>query len=586
MSSHVFHVTVDFPDDVIGLGHAFTLEQIAAIIDYFASLKIDRIYWGFYEPEMLRRPITTGDDPLSIACRLAHQRGIECYALFKPWETGVALAIPTDWPAGRVFTGVNGLMGLYPWCTDFVRKHPEMRLEHRDTHHTANSDPVICIKLVSSDNRPTAITAKDISIYTSRTNGGFTEYPRTWTIRELVEQRDDKPARVLCIEGISIPAEERYILVTCSRRSNHVTFSNRVDRLIELYGADGNHVKFVWDDVATSRFDMQVYLRMMNLLCRGETGLLEIPDTYGRDLPSSSFKFDLGHEYRVRGLDGPETSMTDAGGRTMVPGQFNGHIAAVRGRGSHVIGGLHPCYPEVREYWQGLIRHAVSCGVDGVDIRFANHSTWTGFGLEYGFNQPVVDEFRRRYNVDIRTERFNVEAWKNLNGEYLTLFLHEARALLRDYDKAMQIHINGAFDLPRTQHPLCIGAANNVPVCFAYPWKQWLAEGLADAVTLKDIRCPMVSDNEGESFGRRVCSVARDAGIPVYVDSWMGKLDGNHGRDENTDFIQRWLNVPGVAGSILYEASSIITYDRNNGKVEGSDAVRRFVVSMLGKSIT
>ena len=133
------------------------------------------------------------------------------------------------------------------------------------------------MKLVNSDDRPTAVNADDLAIHTSRENGDFAECPRTWTLREAVEQRGGKRVRVLCIEGIRIPAEERYILVACSRRGDQVTFSNRVDRLPELYGSDGRPVAFTWDDVARPRFDMQESFRLMNLLCHGRNAAATIP---------------------------------------------------------------------------------------------------------------------------------------------------------------------------------------------------------------------------------------------------------------------------------------------------------------------
>lgn len=548
-------------------------------MDYFASIGIRRVYWQFYEPELLRRPLTTGDDPLALACRLARERGMECYALIKPWETGIAYyALPDHWPATTAFTGVNGLMGLYPWCTDFVRRHPQMRLEHRNANLPPDVRPVTRIKLISGDDRPTAVTVADIEIYTSPHNGDFAALPRNWTLRQAIEFRENRQVRVLIIEGIRIPAERKYLLIVSSRHGETVTFGNRVDRLLELDGPDGKPIRFTWDDAVIPSFDMRDRFRVVNLLCKGEQSAPTIPPGYGTSLSSSSFMFDLGHFLHERGLDGTQTPMLEEGGGwAKAAGAINGHIAAARGYNTHVIGGLHPCYPETREYWLGWVRQAVACGVDGVDLRFANHSTWSGAGLEYGFNQPVADEFHRRHGTDIRTEPFDLEVWKALNTEHLTTFLRAARELLRTSGKALQLHVNGAFELERTQHPSCIGGRNNVPVCFAYPWEKWLAEGLADAVTLKDIRAPMVSPAAGEVFARRVCQACADRAIPVYVDSWICATNGHAYWDECTEFIRRWLEVPGVAGCILYEGNTMVRYDKPSGAVNGSEAIGRFL---------
>ena len=52
------------------------------------------------------------------------------------------------------------------------------------------------------------------------------------------------------------------------------------------------------------------------------------------------------------------------------------------------------------------------------------------FNDEFGFNKPIVDEYKRRYGVDITHENFDVYSLAHLRGEYLTQFFRELRAAL------------------------------------------------------------------------------------------------------------------------------------------------------------
>ena len=44
---------------------------------------------------------------------------------------------------------------------------------------------------------------------------------------------------------------------------------------------------------------------------------------------------------------------------------------------------------------------------------------------DYGFNEPIVKEYKRRYGRDILREDFDLAKWRELRGEYFTLFLRE-----------------------------------------------------------------------------------------------------------------------------------------------------------------
>ncbi len=105
-------------------------------------------------------------------------------------------------------------------------------------------------------------------------------------------------------------------------------------------------------------------------------------------------------------------------------------------------------------------------------------------GDQYGFNQPVVDEMKAKYGVDIMTDpRFDVfsadfkiddpmvENWRNLRGEHVTQFYRELRKALNEVDPKIQIAVtlSGEYAGPP------IGNQR-------MDWRTWVDEGLIDAI--------------------------------------------------------------------------------------------------------
>src|SRR5438132_14252827 len=64
------------------------------------------------------------------------------------------------------------------------------------------------------------------------------------------------------------------------------------------------------------------------------------------------------------------------------------------------------------------------------------------FEDEFGFNQPIVDEYKRRYGTDIRTQDFDKHLWRYLRGECVTKFLQELKAALKPYGKKLGMSLN------------------------------------------------------------------------------------------------------------------------------------------------
>jgi len=101
-----------------------------------------------------------------------------------------------------------------------------------------------------------------------------------------------------------------------------------------------------------------------------------------------------------------------------------------------------PCYayPEVREYRLDQIRELLKYDIDGIKLSPRSHSPWPGRGTTggnegsrgYGFNEPVVKEYLRRFGRDPKQaapDSLDELRFVQLKADFFTQFLREAKAL-------------------------------------------------------------------------------------------------------------------------------------------------------------
>lgn len=107
-------------------------------------------------------------------------------------------------------------------------------------------------------------------------------------------------------------------------------------------------------------------------------------------------------------------------------------------------GPIEFAYPGARKGMTDyLTKHLVDGGYDGIAFLTYAENFSQRYDDEFGFNQPIVDEFKKRHGVDIRSQPFDKEAWARLRGEYLTQFLRELRASLSRHGKKIAVCVDG-----------------------------------------------------------------------------------------------------------------------------------------------
>ena len=105
------------------------------------------------------------------------------------------------------------------------------------------------------------------------------------------------------------------------------------------------------------------------------------------------------------------------------------------------------------------------------------------FEDEYGYSEPIVQEFKKRYGVDIRTQEFTKYGskydWHRLRGEYVTAYLRELKTELNKLGGKLGVFMNPDrpnypmtwATLPHT-HPT-IGA-------MYMDYQTWIKDGIVD----------------------------------------------------------------------------------------------------------
>jgi hypothetical protein len=78
-------------------------------------------------------------------------------------------------------------------------------------------------------------------------------------------------------------------------------------------------------------------------------------------------------------------------------------------------------YPEVRSHFcQRFVNLLHDTEFDGLFVCLRSQSRPAGFADQYGFNEPVRQDYLARYGRDICAEDYDLQVWRDLLGEYLT----------------------------------------------------------------------------------------------------------------------------------------------------------------------
>lgn len=550
MSGCRLEVLVDFIDDALLADHVLTAGDVDGLMRTLADKGVQRVSWAYYGDGHggLLMPTDLRDgksdwrhcnetyrelrNPLRAAVDAGHRYGMEVYAYYKPYETGVSMVIPEGSPEAQSFGLLSHSGGRLAVLDPFVRDNPHLRLKRRtDDLPTRRTDAPICaLRLTKRDDTPTRVASDHLQIWTSTNNYRYTRKDIPFRLTETIEtasaevrdqtgsvvtQQGD-PVRVLTLSGLHI--DEPYVLVTTDFSDGPSDFSHSGTAMLAALDADGREIPGV---VATGG---GVWLG-------------------GRsDFRDWGLIFDYGWGRAVTTLD-----VSNANGRS-------GIIAFARGKNPTLPAALCETEPAVQQFWLGCLGEMVAAGVDGVDFREENHCTHTDEPEAYGFNQVVLERCRAGHDLPSEVSR--------VRGEAYTAFLRQARELLSASGVRLRYHLN--MDHFRPDPPPCRALA--YPANISFSWQEWLSQGLIDEAVLRSYhyRTEMLSD----PVGNAMIEACREAAIPISFNHHVFSDDP-------------WYLEEAVRAGTGGRFDGVVLYEASNFLRTSSDGVCRFTLPVV-----
>lgn len=537
---------VDFPDDCADV--AFTRGMVENLIDRLRWMGTRRIYWNFYQEGLwsyfdqhyskTRETFDNLGDPVAAGCRAAHERGLEFFATIKPYETGPSYARPASSPDNLALPGLPGLSGTYP-SDQWALARPEMRVKGRTADIPCGLEkvPVHRIQLRQKDMSPVRIRPENIEIWTSHDNRRYEKRDLSFATGESVVTC---PRDVVDIHGVPVTAKgdqvraldltdlhlmDPFIAVATNLDNDRGSFANTALEMVRVFGPKDRPLPTV---VASHK-----------AVSRPQRDLRTDDLEYDAGLGDFMVQLDVSHSRPLSpGWDGAATR--------------DGVIAFARGRNEYLPGSLCEAYPEVREYWLSWVGQCIAAGVDGVDVRVSNHSSWTNTPQMYGFNEPVTREYRRRYGVDPDTEPYDLHVLGALRGEFFDEFLGAAKGRLAAAGKRLSVHAEMESFRPDATQMRWRSRPGNI----TFNWRGWLRSGLADEATLFG-RAWDPDRLLSDSLVQEMLAEAGDAHVPVHLSRQVGLSE----HMSEADKLEYTYRDGRLAGYCFYETASMYDPD-------------------------
>jgi hypothetical protein len=187
-------------------------------------------------------------------------------------------------------------------------------------------------------------------------------------------------------------------------------------------------------------------------------------------------------------------------------------------------------FAEVRAYKLDLVRELLAYDIDGLfldwvrtgDVRDNPQNDADGVA-DYGYEQATIAEFKKRFEQDPRQLSNGDARWVQLRCEPQTIFMREARTLVRSMKRipmcamvAQPWHYRGLLDkIDGNRRGLLLDV------------KQWAEEGLVDAV----IPAGYYRDGGDASKAYRALREETDNKVDVWYYAWVPQTAADFERD-------------------------------------------------------
>jgi len=565
-------VNVDLPDDLM---HApFTRDMFDRMFAEFNRWGVKRVHWIYYGGAKsglwdccisgfaYRNWVKTVEKMGEIfpaAVESAHAHGVQLFGLIKPFDMGFFESFGEGTPEAKAHGKLARIGGPIGWIANFAAQRRDLITSRKPgIFGPALNRTFTRIDLVKEDDRPAAFSVDAVRLFVSDDNATYRQYEGPVTREERVEDYPvwehtssggrpagrSRRARVLRLKGLEVRSP--YLALAVEGRGE--SFANTLVNLIHVFGDKGEERRLTY-----------------GVMARTEAAEPEKCDLRGgvQDFRTLGVEFDcwLGTVSCVfPDFDGMRARYALDGA--------SGLLAVARGKEQGPIAVLSPSFAEAQDWWLTWVQDCLDAGADGIELRVRNHHSTLAW-REFGFEQPVRDEFLERYGVDLwKTDDFDLAAWRQLRGEAYTQFYRRVRELTRRHGKAMGLHVSPTTAVMEPEQ----GAAMEIH----WDWRRWLREGLCDSVTMKEI-WPRTS------LAEEVLSLMRPRNIQTIFCPYANNLWRKPGGER---VVADWIRLAregGYDGYQFYECCAVVRGGKDGSITMEQPALRELFQREFGK---
>ena len=573
--SFLLSATVDFPDDVRkGVYSHEGLDDMMAHLKRLGVRRVNWIYYGdldqdsywaggaFYRNRYGPETLDRIGEPLAAAVQAAHKNDLEIHGVVKPYDIGGSGSFP-EGSAESAKSITRRIGGTVQFLVPFLERYPHTLIQRRPYKAPPGLStlPIKKIRLLKRDASPTRIRKENLQIWTSDSNYRYERKRVDFTLKETMEPapkevRDSydalvtskgAPVRTLTLEGLDLT--DRYVVITTDFTDVTGDFTNTALGMLEAYGLGPEPIPVV----VASR-----------------SAMWDAP----RDFRSHGLEFDSGFGHYLGDLDANNT--TEKENIRWRSASDDGVIAFSRGKNETLASAPCEAYPEVIKLWSGWIDKTLQTGVDGLSVRLNSHGGCNDEPNEYGFNEPLLEEYRQRYGVDALEDDAVLDRLPRLRGEHVTAFLRDTAAKVRRAGKKMQIHMHPDAFRPNPSPRERYWSLTNIN----YDWKAWLEEGLADGSIMRPSRfegVPNPAPGQAKRAGishtlsdavvKDMLASTGKARVPVYFNGFIHLMTA----EQYVSEMETTFRDERFAGFDLYEVAAILGPNSNGTRVEELD---------------
>jgi len=146
-------------------------------------------------------------------------------------------------------------------------------------------------------------------------------------------------------------------------------------------------------------------------------------------------------------------------------------------------GPIEFAYPEARQAMADyLTKYVVEGKYDGISFLTYAENFSQRYEDEFGYGAPIVEEFRKKYGVDIRRDEFDRDAWRQMRGSHVTQFLRLLKKQLAAHGKQIAVCVHGQHP----EKPMQWNVDGGVQTAGNFRWSldDWLKGDVVDEINL------------------------------------------------------------------------------------------------------